>query len=83
MTEFSKVFTGCVGSISQLSNEEINTLIGFLRKEQDKREDQIRIEKIKNAINAINDLTFFYDYFEIGGNEVYLSDVLEGLENLC
>lgn len=82
MTEFSKVFTGCVDSISQLSNEEINTLIGFLRKEQDKREDQIRIEKIKNAINAINDLTMFYDYLEIDGKEAYLTDITEGLENL-
>ena len=82
MTEFSKALTGCVGSISQLSNEEINTLIGFLRKEQDKREDQIRIEKIKNAINAINDLTMFYDYLEIDEKEVYLTDITEGLENL-
>lgn len=81
MTEFSKVFTGCVGSISQLSNEEINTLIGFLRKEQDKREDQIRIEKIKNAIHAINDLTMFYDYLEIDGKEVYLTDIVNSLED--
>ena len=74
----------CLNLFSQLSDEEIKTLIDFLRKEQDQRENKIRVEKIKNAINAINDLSFFYDYLDIDGNEVFLSDIILNLEeNLC
>lgn len=80
MTEYSKALTGCVGSISQLSDKEINILINHLREEQDNRENKIRIEKINKAINAIKDLSFFYDYLEIDGKEVYLSDIINSLE---
>ena len=79
MTEFSKVLT----SISKLDDEEIKTLMGSLQKELDKREEKIRIEKTKNAFNAVYDLTMFYDYLEIDGKEVYLTDIIESLENLC
>lgn len=79
MTEFSKVLT----SISELDDEEIKTLMGTLQKELCKREEKIRREKTKNAFYAVYDLTMFYDYLEIDGKEVYLTDIAESLENLC
>lgn len=82
MKEFSDAMIKCMGQISQLSYEEIITLINSLHKEQETRDIERQKEIINNAIKVMDDLAMYYDYLEIEGKEIYLNDIAMSLENI-
>ena len=73
MTEYSKGMTNCMGSLSQLSENELETLIKEATTEIAHRKDRQRREDITNAIAAIQKLSKHCSYLTIE-NPVEIED---------
>lgn len=86
MTEYSKGMTNCMGSLSELSENELEMLIKEATKEISRRKDRQRKEAITNAIMAIRKVYEFSDYLKIetknGMQDIYLTDIETALEEL-
>ena len=86
MTEYSKGMTKCVGSLSELSENELEILIQEVTKEIAHRKDRQRKEAVTNAIMAIRKVYEFSHYIEIetenGMHDIYLTDIEAALEEL-
>ena len=86
MTEYSKGMTKCVGSLSELSENELEMLIQEVTKEIAHRKDRQRKEAVTNAIMAIRKVYEFSHYIEIetenGMQDIYLTDIEAALEEL-
>ena len=86
MTEYSKGMTKCVGSLSELSENELEILIQEVTKEIAHRKDRQRKEAVTNAIMAIRKVYEFSHYIEIetenGMQDIYLTDIEAALEEL-
>lgn len=77
MTEYSKGMTNCMGSLSQLSEDELKALVKEMEKEIAKRENLRRKEDITNAIAAIQKVSKHYDYLEVSFGEEYESNTFD------
>lgn len=65
MTEYSKGMTNCMGSLSQLSEDELETLIKEATKEIDHRKSLQRKTDISNAIVAIQKVSKYCHFLEV------------------
>lgn len=83
MKNFSNAMENCIEQASQLSYEEMTSIIHFLTELRKTREAEYLKEKIDNAIKTINALTEEFDYLETeDAKGIYLTDIIDGLEKL-
>lgn len=79
MTEYSKEMTNCMGSLSELSENELETLIKEATTEISIRKNRQRKEDINNAIVAIQKLFKHFNSLEIeayvNAGEVNIVDI--------
>lgn len=86
MTEYSKGMTNCMGSLSELSDEELAELTKGIENERKNRINLRRKAIITNAIMAMRKVYEFSHYLEIetenGMQDIYLTDIEAALEDL-